>query len=158
MHAEHGATMVELAFSLPIFLMLVLTGADVARIAFAASGMQFAVSQATRQGILGQHAGGAEGVAAIKNRLIEVAEPLGATISAAEITICNAAEVNFDSVTRCAQQSTGRPGGWIYIELNKPMPILIGQFSIQVKASAIAKNEPYKPPQEVTSESEDGGP
>lgn len=137
---ELGATLVEAAASLGLFLLVLLSGVELVLYCYYKSALDHALSKAGRYAILGVTETGLTREQAIKETLIEASREYGLTLTTSDISIV---PVNPVIPPPCADASAGCGNEWIYIAVNKPASQLTF-FNVAGGTREIyVRNEPF---------------
>lgn len=142
---ERGATMVESALALPLFLLILLSTIDLLRVIQFDISLHYTLANAARWGIIGERLDNplAPGIPltreeSIELRLQETAQSYGITLSADEIQLCPATDPG------CSADFAGNPNDFFLITVSRPMALFaFGGKSLTLKATVISKNEPF---------------
>lgn len=141
---ERGATVVEMAIGLPIFFTLLIGSVDMARVAYEAVTIQFAVANIARTAILGGTAGqtATQRITDIKNRLKN--SGLLLDVADTDIHICVAGAASCPPTSGSwPTDDPGQPEDWIVIGIVKNLKVFLGNYNIPVVAQALVRNEPF---------------
>ena len=143
---ERGAAMVEAVLALPVTLLFVLFFMQTSVYLFNWVGTQLALNRTARWTSLGNPTDlhtTAERVAAIKDRLINQARPLGVHLTAAQINVRENEQVSCPG-----SESPGEPTK--YFTISASFPPVLGNFTpfhlLQLRSVVTAKNEPFPQP------------
>ena len=139
---ELGASFIEFAITLPVFLIIIIIGEEIVRLAFAHASLTHAISRAGRYASLGFGSDTDDPVQTVRDLIDELyspglpsAEETGVTDSFFKMCVesrdCEASEY-----------SRGAQAQWVYIEVNVPTSILMIEDLIPLKASIVIQNEP----------------
>jgi hypothetical protein len=142
---ERGATMVEMAVSLPAFILVLLCGLELLRFAIIMLASQMAVIEGIRHVITGECGAAtcnSQSRAQYAQQLIvNTAAGLGVELAQTEICVRPALG------SPCSAQNppdAGNPRDVIVAEVDAPFQLLVGiQLSLSIRASAIGRNEPF---------------
>ncbi len=144
--ARGGNTMVEFAVVLPLFLLLTLGILDFGRLFWTQETMSYALREAGRYAVTGQHMTGTNGSAEARvQSIINVAEQYSAGLinaqNASQITVSSGGATNY----------AGGPGETVIISLTTGLKLLtpVGVYfpnnTYTFTTSTAFRNEPFNP-------------
>lgn len=172
-NTQRGATMVEGAIVLPVFLVLFLTSMECIRLAFISLTSQMVVNRVVREVIIGcppeetdLPCTSSSRVAYVKQRIAETASSFGLTVTTEEIAINKGTtkysdrekegddndDDNHEDDSPGANSTPNQniaddPGGprdLIVLSVQKEVTLMLGLGSKTLTATAIGRNEPFR--------------
>lgn len=140
---DRGATFVEFAMSIPVFLTMILSILDLARVSYQAVSLQFVLQRVARFAVVQSSIGTAR-FNDVQNYLIQEAGRYGIDLSAAQFQIC---PVEMSSSGSCTSASfASNPGDaeqFVLVNISKSLQLFFPNRSITVRANVVVKNEPF---------------
>jgi hypothetical protein len=142
---DRGATIVEAAVSLPVFMLVVFSGLELLRFAMIMLASQMAVIEGLRHVVTGD-CGITPCTPTLRAQyaqtlIIQKAAGVGVTLLQDQVCIRPV------SVAACdpnVAESAGNAGDFLVAEVNAPFTLLVGMhLPLTVKVSAIGRNEPF---------------
>lgn len=141
--AQIGATLVEAALSVQVFLLIVVVGIELAIASYRSAALNYSVAQATRWAILNRTIGNQLRVPSIETKVREIAQPYGLDLSQnSNINVCRPAEVVNQQTGECVIERAGVPEEYIQVSANTSSPMLFGFVNLDLHAKALGRNEP----------------
>ena len=136
---QRGATMVEAVVVLPVFLLLLIVGADMLRLSFNLLSMRFATSRVMRDVSLGD-----KSADDVKTAMLTAAHSFGVGLEESQIAMCRLTDYPCTAGTISAVG----PGELFVLEVQIPLEgFIFGSFGLgkrvfNQRASVIGKMEP----------------
>lgn len=149
---EEGVALVEFAFVLSLFLLLVFALIDFGHLFFVKMAVQNAVQEAARYGSTGNHLPDPNNPGNYLSRITSIENTLQNDAMGVNISNISVSSVNLAGVS--SSTSAGGPGDMLTVTANVNMPLLTpviarlfpnGQFSFV--SSVTVMNEPFQPSQ-----------
>ena len=146
---HRGALFVEFAISVAVFIGLVLSIVDLARVSYQAVGMQFALQRAARFAVVqGETPGDHFQVA--RNYLIQEGQRFGLDLNNARFEMCPSELASTSGL--CPNGSSqgsmihntdaGDSESFVFVHLSQPVQLFFPNRVVDVRASVVVKNEP----------------
>ena len=133
---QRGIAMVEVALTLPVFLIVLFLGVETLRMSFTAVTLQHAATRGVRYAsLLRPPCCGHSRAEDIKQQVVGFAA--GVTLSPRNIQICPVANL------RCNGAEAGVPGETVALTITQPFQLLGSSLTMPVSVSAVARNEPF---------------
>ncbi len=144
--SELAVVMPELAISILVVVFLLLSGIEALRVSYVALSLQWGVTRAARYASLGhteQTCGPSADQACSREESIriEFSKAFGRNIPASELLICSN-PIDTYCPPSPALPNAGNPNEWVALNVNHPVSLAFGNYTLTLKASAITKNEP----------------
>ena len=136
---EKGASMVESAIALPIFITLIFMSVDVFLLSYRILSVQFISSRVAREAVIGPSILPASTSAPdfIKNKIHTMGQTFFTPVDKANVNVCEATEVTSGV---CTVTNAGGPGELIAVTVNQPAStVFLGSFNL--KAIQYVRNE-----------------
>lgn len=136
-HSDCGASLVEVAITLPLFCLLLFGVIEFSRLAFVQLSLQYSLNRTARHVVLAQHSLNEVQMAASAE-----AADFGLKLNFADdsqLAICAGEDTN--CVTPLAQ--TPSRAEKVILKLQKRVPLFVSLGTYNVSATVIARNEPY---------------
>lgn len=137
---QHGAVMVEAALALPIFLLIVLVGADLLRVSYYSVAIQFLSARALRSAVLTDASSGPARAVVIRDEVLRLGRRYGVELDPESIKIC----VGISS--DCTHNDAGLPTDLITVTIRQRVNTIVGfalprQFILT--GQVVGRNEYY---------------
>ncbi len=130
---QKGGVLLEFALTVPLFLTIVLTAAELIRGGFQYAMLQHAVHRASRYAALGYKE---SGMTATESVLYKINQLSGMQVENSGFTICPASEYP------CNANSRGGSESWMRLEARVQLHLAFGGINPVLKADAVFRNEP----------------
>lgn len=136
-HRQRGATLVEAAISLPIFLLVMVAAANLAILSYKTAGLHHTLTETVRWAVLGQTSPGLTRVNSIKAKAQEFGRPYGLKLPDSNIFVCAVGS------TSCSPENAGNGQSYIQLSATEPAPLFFGLFRVNLFYSVLGRNEPF---------------
>ena len=134
---SRGSIMIEVACTVPIFLVMVLLGIESVRIGFITASIRLAANNGARYAALNRSEPGLpsreHSIASVIARSTTVPLSLGTNIQ-----ICPAPQ------TSCGQSYAGGPMQFITINIRYTLRTAFGALAIPLRTTTVTRNEPFQ--------------
>ena len=151
--SDRGSAYLELAVTLPSFILIVVSGVEMARLAYSDQSLSNAVHRSARFAAVN---GGTKGQADVK-LLIE--NFLGHQLPAGSNPVIERdTAINGTSTSLCAQNTKlGCPGDWMSVSASDNIKLLGGLYHLTLTSKAVYRNENWIGPASRQSTPANGG-
>jgi len=137
-HNEKGATLVETAITLPLFLLILFGIIQFCLIAYTAFTLQYQVNKCLRwSSTSAQPVPNEAKFVSISNRLSQHLNNFHIPTDNLQVNMCNGA------VSDCNDTNPGASGSFVTLQAKVPAPALFPMGGITVAGRAVIKNEPF---------------
>lgn len=139
--------MVETAFSIGLFFLLILSGVELMRLGYNVMCAHYAISSQMRQAILGPTDATQAAMTPaqrgkwIEDQVVQRARSLGVSLDSPQANNPYVSVCTLDP--GCVADNAGGENVAIYIEVNYPLSLFFGLAQYNVRAIAIGRNEPF---------------
>ena len=141
---QRGSTMLEFAFSIPVFLLLLIGLIDLGRVSYTAVAMQFALNKAGRFISVGQLMTDPNDPTVTLNRLqslqtkiSEIGSTYGVSFETGDMRFCL---VNNPD---CTTDTIAGSGGFFTITIQKNVPMIFNSIDLPLRQTILVKNEAF---------------
>jgi Flp pilus assembly protein TadG len=144
--SENGATMLEYAIVMPLFLVMLLVFADFLRVCYYNLTLGYALTQATRVVVITPQGNAADVRTIINQKLV----PLGIDLQTVDIlTVCPLADLGNTTKCPAGTYNPGEKRDLVAYQVSKPVTVytmtlvpMIGLRNLTLTATVVVRNEP----------------